>query len=110
MPPDLTTRFELHLNFCDGCFTFIDQIRATAAVAGPLAEEEVPEKTRAQAARGVPRLEGRMTAYEFLADDGSGIFSRFDWPLPNGGPGGWVESEVDPCRSGVHACRVVDLP
>ncbi|HSC91495.1 MAG TPA: zf-HC2 domain-containing protein [Gaiellaceae bacterium] len=48
MPPDLTTRFELHLNFCDGCFTFIDQIRATAAVAGRLAEEEVPEETRAK--------------------------------------------------------------
>ena len=51
-----------------------------------------------------------MTAYKLLADDGSGIFSRFDWPLPDGGPGAWVESEVDPCRSGVHACRVVDLP
>jgi hypothetical protein len=51
-----------------------------------------------------------VNAYKFLADDGAGVFSRFRWPLPNGGPGDWVESEVDPCRSGVHACRRVDLP
>ena len=50
-----------------------------------------------------------MRAYKFLADDGSGVFSRFRWPLPNGGPGAWVESEVVPCRSGVHACRPGDL-
>lgn len=51
-----------------------------------------------------------MRAYKFLADDGTGVFSRFQWPLPNGGPGFWVESEVVLCRSGVHACRHVDLP
>ena len=51
-----------------------------------------------------------MKAYKFLAEDGSGVFSRFRWPLPNGGPGAWVESDVDPCRSGIHACRLVDLP
>jgi hypothetical protein len=51
-----------------------------------------------------------VRAYKFLADDGSGVFSRFAWPLPNGGPGAWVESEVVPCRSGIHACRLIDLP
>ena len=61
-----------------------------------------------------------MRAYKFLAEDGTGLFSRFPWPLPSGGsgllgrfrggPGEWVEAEVDPCRSGVHACRVMDLP
>jgi hypothetical protein len=51
-----------------------------------------------------------MRAYKFLTDEGSGVFSRFRWPLPNGGPGGWVEAEVSPCRSGVHACRHEDLP
>jgi len=51
-----------------------------------------------------------VRAYKFLAADGTGVFTRFAWPLPNGGPGAWVESEVDPCRSGVHACRTVDLP
>lgn len=52
-----------------------------------------------------------MKAYKFLAEDGMGVFSRFAWPLPNGGPGAWVESDdVEPCRSGVHACRLIDLP
>jgi hypothetical protein len=51
-----------------------------------------------------------LTGYKFLAEDGMGVFSRFAWPLPNGGPGRWVESEVVPCRSGVHACRLIDLP
>lgn len=51
-----------------------------------------------------------MKAHKFLAEDGTGVFSRFRWPLPNGGPGPWVEAEVDTCRTGVHACRVEDLP
>ena len=42
------TRFELHLNFCDGCFTFVDQIRATAAMAGRLSEEQIPDDTKAK--------------------------------------------------------------
>jgi hypothetical protein len=51
-----------------------------------------------------------MKAYKFLAEDGMGVFSRFAWPLPNGGSGAWVEAEVAVCRSGVHACRLIDLP
>jgi hypothetical protein len=51
-----------------------------------------------------------MRAYKFLTADGLGVFSRFAWDLPNGGPGAWVESEVEPCRVGIHACRRGDLP
>ena len=51
-----------------------------------------------------------MRAFKFLTADGSGVFSGFAWPLPDGAPGAWVESEVDPCRSGIHACRPSDLP
>jgi hypothetical protein len=51
-----------------------------------------------------------MKAYKFLTADRLGVFSRFAWPLPNGGPGEWVESEVEPCRIGIHACRRGDLP
>jgi hypothetical protein len=43
MAPSEATLFELHLNFCDGCFTFIDQIRETASIAGHLSEEQVPD-------------------------------------------------------------------
>ncbi len=51
-----------------------------------------------------------MKAHKFLAEGGRGVFSGFPWPLPNGGPGHWVESEVALCRSGIHACRADDLP
>lgn len=51
-----------------------------------------------------------MIAYKFLRPDGTSVFTRFTWPLPDGGPGPWVDAGVDPCRSGIHACRRADLP
>ena len=51
-----------------------------------------------------------MNAYKFLRADGTGAFTRFAWPLPDEGPGAWVEGEPDPCRGGIHACRLGDLP
>jgi hypothetical protein len=51
-----------------------------------------------------------VIAYKFLRDDGTGVFTRFAWPLPDGGPGEWVEAPIVTCRSGIHACRVHDLP
>ena len=47
-----------------------------------------------------------MIAYKFLRDDGSSVFSQFRWPAA----GEWVEAAIDPCRSGIHACRPSDLP
>ena len=51
-----------------------------------------------------------MIAYKFLREDGGGVFSGFRWPLPDAGPGEWVDAPVDPCRAGIHACRAADLP
>jgi hypothetical protein len=51
-----------------------------------------------------------VIAYKFLRAGGSSVFSAFRWPLPDGSPGAWVEARIDPCRSGVHACRPADLP
>lgn len=51
-----------------------------------------------------------MIAYKFLREDGASVFSGFRWALPDTGPGEWVEARVDPCRSGIHACRASDLP
>jgi hypothetical protein len=51
-----------------------------------------------------------MIAYKFLRPDATSPFTRFRWPLPDGGPGPWIEARVDPCRSGIHACRPEDLP
>ena len=35
-------RFEEHIVFCDGCSTYLEQMRATIAVSGRLREREVP--------------------------------------------------------------------
>ena len=52
-----------------------------------------------------------MIGYKFLRRDGIGVFTGFRWPVPDGGaPGRWVDAGVDPCRSGVHACRLTELP
>lgn len=51
-----------------------------------------------------------MNAYKFLRPDGSGVFTGFRWPLPAGAPGEWVSSNPDPCRSGIHACRLSHMP
>jgi hypothetical protein len=52
-----------------------------------------------------------VIAYKFLRRDATGPFTRHPWPLPAGGAfGAWVEAPVVPCRSGIHACRLADLP
>ena len=51
-----------------------------------------------------------MIAYKFLRRDGTSVFTGFHWPLPDGAPGAWVDAPVEPCRSGIHACRPADLP
>jgi hypothetical protein len=52
-----------------------------------------------------------VIAYKFLRRDGTGPFTRHPWPLPaDGNPGAWVDAPVIPCRSGIHACRLADLP
>jgi hypothetical protein len=55
-------------------------------------------------------VEAPVNAYKFLRTDGTGVFTRYAWPLPDGGPGAWVQTEPDPCRAGIHACRLGDLP
>lgn len=48
-----------------------------------------------------------MIAYKFLDQDRVAPFTRVRWPEP----GEWLESErVELCLSGVHACRIGDLP
>ncbi len=54
-----------------------------------------------------------MITYKFLRRDGTSPFAAFRWPLPRRVPGDWVEAVEDRavlCRSGIHACRLADLP
>jgi hypothetical protein len=51
-----------------------------------------------------------VIAYKFLRPDGSSLFSSYRWRLVDGEPGEWVSATVEPCRSGIHACRASDLP
>lgn len=47
-----------------------------------------------------------MIAYKFLGAGRIGRFTGFRWIADT-----WVEAEAaDPCRAGIHACRVRDLP
>jgi hypothetical protein len=48
MPAQLLEAFEMHLNLCDGCSTFIEQIRTTAELGGRLDEEQISEATKAK--------------------------------------------------------------
>ena len=38
--------FEQHLNFCEGCVWYVDQIRTTVGAVGRISEEDVPPETR----------------------------------------------------------------
>ena len=41
-----TSLFEQHLNFCDGCVWYVDQMRTTISTVGRVDEEEVPPEAR----------------------------------------------------------------
>jgi predicted anti-sigma-YlaC factor YlaD len=45
---DTARLFEEHLNFCDGCEVYLDEMRATIAAVGraDVVEEEMPAETR----------------------------------------------------------------
>jgi putative zinc finger protein len=46
LPAEEMTLFEQHLNFCEGCIVYVEQIRATAEAVGRVREEDVPPATR----------------------------------------------------------------
>lgn len=47
-----------------------------------------------------------VIAYKFLDSGRVAPFTSFHWPV-----GEWVDAgRVDPCRGGIHACRLGDLP
>jgi len=48
LPAEEATRFEEHLNFCDGCIVYVEQIRATVGTVGRLHEDDVPPHAKEQ--------------------------------------------------------------
>ena len=48
LPADEMSLFEQHLNFCDGCIVYVEQIRATAAAVGRVSEDDVPPEAKEQ--------------------------------------------------------------
>jgi anti-sigma factor RsiW len=48
LPAARASLFEQHLNFCDGCVWYVDQMRATIATVGHIREDDVPPAVREQ--------------------------------------------------------------
>jgi anti-sigma factor RsiW len=46
LPTDETDLFEQHLNFCDGCDWYVDEMRTTVDTVGRIREEDIPPETR----------------------------------------------------------------
>jgi predicted anti-sigma-YlaC factor YlaD len=46
LPSEEAAVFEQHLNFCEGCVVYVDQVRTTVAGAGELRAEEVPPEVK----------------------------------------------------------------
>jgi anti-sigma factor RsiW len=46
LPADETSLFEQHIDFCDGCSVYVEQMRTTVATVGRVTEEGVPPETR----------------------------------------------------------------
>ena len=46
LPPEEASLFEQHVNFCDGCDWYLDQMRSTVGTVGRLGEQDVPDETR----------------------------------------------------------------
>lgn len=48
MPDPARARFEAHLAACEGCRTYLDQMRKTIGALGALTEEAIPAEERRQ--------------------------------------------------------------
>ena len=48
LPAEARRRFEAHLQGCEGCQAYVDQLRTTLALTGELRAEAVPEPAQAR--------------------------------------------------------------
>ena len=106
--PDERERFEEHLGVCDLCAT-LPRADAGDHHAAPVgsARDDLGARGRGRADSAFPGLEDGVIAYKFLDHGRLAPFTGVRWPEPRS----WLESDrVELCVSGVHACRVRDLP
>jgi predicted anti-sigma-YlaC factor YlaD len=69
LSPDAAALVAQHLNCCEGCVRYVDQIRTTIEALGRIEAEEVPPPGASAAAHRVPRLDRIMIAGTFLRPD-----------------------------------------
>ena len=48
LPPEEMALFEQHLNFCEGCVVYVEQMRTTTDTVARVREEDVPPETKEQ--------------------------------------------------------------
>ena len=48
LPADETSLFEQHLNFCEGCVWYVEQMRTTVEMVGRIRPDDLPDDTREQ--------------------------------------------------------------
>ncbi|HEX5949556.1 MAG TPA: zf-HC2 domain-containing protein [Actinomycetota bacterium] len=46
LPPEVRGRVEEHLALCDGCSTYLEQMRETIRLTGLIREEQIPEEEK----------------------------------------------------------------
>jgi anti-sigma factor RsiW len=46
LPPHEATLFEQHLNFCEGCDWYLEQLKRTVETVGEIREEHVPAEAK----------------------------------------------------------------
>jgi anti-sigma factor RsiW len=46
LPAEDASLFEQHLNFCEGCVWYVDQLRATVDTVGEIREEQIPPEAK----------------------------------------------------------------
>ena len=46
LPPEDRRRVEEHLAICEGCTTYLDQMRETIRLTGTLRQEQIPEEQK----------------------------------------------------------------
>jgi anti-sigma factor RsiW len=46
LPADEASLFEQHINFCDGCIWYVEQIKSTAEALGEVREEDISPEAK----------------------------------------------------------------